>query len=208
MKVLGIVCSPRSGGNTEIMMEAALAGARSCGAETELWTTAGKALQPCDGCQTCLKKNGQCHIDDDIQPLYPKILAADGLIFGSPSHFGSVSAQAKLVIDRLYGLYNVYALPDKVAGVVSVAIARGHEAIWSQFRSFFERSHMLVADHAFGYARDKGDIRKDTFALVSAEELGKEVALLVEARFRWPEAYRKPFSHVCRERYRNKGQGG
>jgi multimeric flavodoxin WrbA len=44
MKVLGIVCSPRAGGNTEIMMNEALTGARSLGAKTELWTTANKEL--------------------------------------------------------------------------------------------------------------------------------------------------------------------
>ncbi len=205
MKVLGIVCSPRKGGNTEIMMNEALAGARSNGAEIELWSTAGKILSPCDGCQSCLKEKGKCHIDDDIQDLYPKILAADGIIFGSPSYFGSVSAQAKIVIDRLYGLYNMYLLPGKVAAVVSVAIARGHEGIWSQFRNLFERCHMLVADHAYGFAKDIGDIRKDTHAMIRAKELGKEVASLISQQFRWPEEYRKPFSHVCRERYKTVG---
>ena len=40
MKVSGIACSPGEGGNTEIMMEAALTGARNDGAEAELWTVA------------------------------------------------------------------------------------------------------------------------------------------------------------------------
>ncbi len=35
MKVLGIVCSPRKGGNTEFLVQEALAGARDRGAETE-----------------------------------------------------------------------------------------------------------------------------------------------------------------------------
>ena len=105
MKVLGIVCSPRKNGNTEIMMKAALTGARSRGAETELWTTAGKDLRPCDACKSCVEKGGKCHIDDDMQELYPKVLASYGIIFGSPSYFDSVSAQAKIVIDRLYCLY-------------------------------------------------------------------------------------------------------
>ena len=104
MKVLGIVCSPREGGNTEIMMEEALAGARSYGAETEIWTAAGKELKPCDGCRSCAKRDGKCHIEDDMQELYPKILAAEGIIFGSPSYFRSVTAPAKIIIDRFDGL--------------------------------------------------------------------------------------------------------
>ena len=42
MKVLGIVCSPRLHGNTEIMVQASLAKAQEEGAEMELVTLAGK----------------------------------------------------------------------------------------------------------------------------------------------------------------------
>ena len=201
MKVLGIVCSPRKGGNTEIMMEVALAGARSYGAETELWTVAGKDLRPCDGCDTCRKKGGECHIKDDMQELYSKILAADGLIFGSPAYFGSVTAQAKIVIDRMHAIYNQYLLPNKVAGVISVATSRGHEGVWHQFHTIISLCHMLPADYAVGYAREKGEIRKDAFALKSAEELGKEVVSLIEQNFRWPEEYRRPVHHIYRDKY-------
>ncbi len=201
MKVLGIVCSPRKGGNTEIMMDEALAAARSCGAETELWTTAGKELKPCDACTSCLKRNGKCHIKDDMQELYPKILATDGIIFGSPSYFYSVTAQAKIVIDRLYGLYNMEMLTNKVAGVISVALSSGHEGIYNQFNNFIRHCHMLPADHAKGFAGDKGDIRKDRYAMKSSEELGKQVVSLIEQQFHWPEEYRMPLYHVCKDRY-------
>ena len=201
MKVLGIVCSPRKGGNTEIMMNEALAGASSYGAGTELWTTAGKELKPCDGCESCLKREGKCHIKDDMQELYPRILAADGIIFGSPSYFGSVTAQAKIVIDRLYGLYNINVLPNKVAGVISVAGGRGHEGIWTQFSNFIELCHMVPADYAPGFAGGKGAIRKDKFAMKSSEELGKQVASLIKQQFHWPEEYRKPLYRICRDVY-------
>lgn len=201
MKVLGIVCSPRKGGNTEIMMEEALAGARSYGAETELWTTAGKELKPCDGCDTCRQKDGKCHIEDDMQELFPRVLAADGIIFGSPSYFASLSAQAKIIIDRLYSLYNMYVLPNKVAGVISVASSYGHEGIWAQFGKFISHCHMLPADYAFGFARAKGDVRKDRFAMKSSEELGKQVVSLIKQQFRYPEEYGKPLYRICKENY-------
>ena len=201
MKVLGVVCSPRKGGNTEIMMTEALVGARSYGAETELWTTANKDLKPCDGCDTCRQKNGECHIKDDMQELFPKVLAADGIIFGSPSYFCSVSAQAKIVIDRLYSLYNIYVLPGKVAATIAVAASSGHEAIWTQFASFFIHCHMLFADRASGFARDKGDIRKDRHAMKGAEELGKQVVSLVKQQFRYPEEYKMPLYRICKDRY-------
>ena len=201
MKVLGIVCSPRKGGNTEIMMEVALAGARSCGAETELWTTAGKDIKPCDGCDTCCKKGGECHIKDDMQELYPKILEADGLIFGSPAYFMSATAQAKIVIDRLYSIYNQYVLSNKVAGVISVASARGQEGVWLQFSKLIAFCHMFPADYAFGFAREKGEIRKDAYAMKSSEEIGKQIVSLIKQQLRWPEEYRRPIYRICRETY-------
>jgi len=203
MKVLGIVCSPRKGGNTEIMMEVALAGARSYEAETELWTTAGKDLKPCDGCDACRspKTAGKCHIKDDMQELYPKVLDADGIIFGSPAYFMSATAQSKIVIDRMYSIYNQYLLANKVAGVISVANSRGHEGVWLLFSNLIELSHMLPADYAVGFAATKGEIRKDDFGMKSAEELGKQVAALIKQQFRWPEEYRRPIYRVCREIY-------
>ena len=201
MKVLGIACSPRKGGNTEIMMETALAGAHREGAETELWTAAGKDLKPCDGCETCIKKAGQCHIKDDMQELYTKILEADGLIFGSPSYFLSVTAQAKIVIDRLYALYMQYSLVNKVAGIISVAHSRGHDGVCIQFQGLTEHCHMFLADFIFGFANDKGEVRKDEYAMKSSEELGKQVVALIKQQLRWPEEYRRPIHHICREKY-------
>jgi multimeric flavodoxin WrbA len=201
MKVLGVVCSPRKGGNTEIMMEAALEGAHSCGAETELWTVSGKDIEPCDGCDYCLQKSGECHIKDDMQELYSKILASEGIIFGSPSYFRSVTAQGKIIIDRLYSLYNQYLLAGKVAGVISVAVSRGHEGVWHGFQNLFELCHMFSADYAEGYAGKKGEVRNDNYALKASEELGKEVVSLIKQNLQWPEEYRRPVYRVCREIY-------
>ena len=201
MKVLGIVCSPRKGGNTEIMMKEALTGASSYGAETELWTVAGKDLKFCDGCSTCRKNGGQCHIKDDMQEIYPKILAAEGLIFGSPSYFASVTAQAKTVIDRLYSLYNNDLLVNKVAGVISVAGSRGHEGVSIQFNGLIELAHMFSADYAVGYGSVKGEVRKDDYAMKSAEELGKQIVTLVKQQLRWPEEYKKSLYRSVKDKY-------
>ena len=199
MKVLGIVCSPRRGGNTEIMMSAALAGARSSGAETELWTVAGKDLKPCDGCYTCIDHQGQCRIQDDMQTLYAKILDAQGLIFGSPSYFMALSAQGKIIIDRLFALYNQYVLADKVAGIITVAGSDGHAGVRSAFQNFFQLAHIFQADYAFGFGYDKGEVQQDAFGMRSAGELGKQVVSLLGQNLRHAAAYRRPLYRICRE---------
>ena len=203
MKILGIVCSPRKRGNTEIMMNQALVGARSCGADTELWTTAGKHLQCCDGCTTCYKKGAICHIKDDMQELFPKACEADGIIFGSPIYMDTITAQAKLVLDRFYSLYNQQALAGKVAGLLSVAGWGGHEVMREQFLLSILYHHMIPADFTGGVATDKGDIRKDEYAMKSSEILGKAVATLAkeltERQFHWPEQYKRAVYRICIE---------
>jgi multimeric flavodoxin WrbA len=71
MKILGIVCSPREGGNTEILVREALEGVREAGGDPELVLLANKEIAPCDACAGCAK-DGQCIIEDDIAGYLPK----------------------------------------------------------------------------------------------------------------------------------------
>lgn len=65
MKVVGIVGSPRRGGNTELLVNEALKAAGEEGIETELITLVDKIIKPCDGCRVC-RRTGECHIEDDL----------------------------------------------------------------------------------------------------------------------------------------------
>jgi multimeric flavodoxin WrbA len=189
MKVLGIVCSPRKGGNTEILVQEALASAQACSAETELVTVWDKDIRPCDGCLSC-EKTGKCHIKDDVQEIYPKLIAADGIVWGTPVYFWSATAQAKMLIDRSYALYtNNNQLASKVSGVISVGASLGNVAVWNLFNTFFSVHHMLSTDFVYGYARNKGDVRKDKHAMQAARELGRQMVLIAERKFKYPEEY-------------------
>ncbi|MBI4286251.1 MAG: flavodoxin family protein [Chloroflexi bacterium] len=201
MKVLGIACSPRKEGSTEVLVKEALGGAADYGAETGFWSVAGKELKPCDACTSCRKTGGRCHIEDDMQELYPLILAADGLIFGSPVYFECLAAQAKIVLDRLYCLYYHSLLVDKVAGAIAVATAYGHDGVRIPFQNFFEECHMMRADFVWGYARRRGDVTKDSYAIKASEELGKQVAALAQQRYRLPEEFRKPIYRSTFDKY-------
>ncbi len=66
LRVLGISGSPREGGNTDILLGEALAGAEDLDAETELIAIRNMKISPCDGCESC-RVSGRCHIDDDMQ---------------------------------------------------------------------------------------------------------------------------------------------
>ena len=110
MKVLGISASPRLKGNSDLLLRQALAGAESAGANIEYIRLAELKISPCIECNTCYK-TGRCVIEDDYQQLMQKVIDADRLIFATPIFFMTVSAQAKLFIDRCQCLWaNKYIL--------------------------------------------------------------------------------------------------
>ena len=88
MKALGIVGSPRRGGNTEILTEHALKAIAEEGIGTELITLAGLDIKGCTGCMACLNAE-MCSIKDDMWPIYEKMKEADG----SSSLHQSISAR-------------------------------------------------------------------------------------------------------------------
>jgi len=107
MYVLALSTSPRHGGNTDLLIDQAIKGVR------DAWADQGKAethtlekvqvadlhIHPCTQCDYCLAHRA-CHIQDDMQGLYPKLARADHLILASPIYFMAHCAQAKLLIDR------------------------------------------------------------------------------------------------------------
>jgi multimeric flavodoxin WrbA len=94
MKVLAICGSPRNG-NTEFMLKTILSECQ----DSELILLKDLDIKHCDGCDKCCK-TGNCHIQDDMQKIYPKLYDADVIIFGSPNYFDNISGMLKVFIDR------------------------------------------------------------------------------------------------------------
>lgn len=103
-RVLGLATSPRKGGNTDLMLDSALEGAREGGAIIEKVHTPSLDINPCQACNGCFK-TGQCVQQDDMQKLYPKLLTFEGIILAAPIFSMNLAAQAKIVIDRLQCLW-------------------------------------------------------------------------------------------------------
>ena len=66
--------------------------------ETEFIKLQNHSIKPCEACG--FDPSPKFCIHDDINYIYDKLIHADCLLFGSPIYFDSVSAQAKLLIDR------------------------------------------------------------------------------------------------------------
>ena len=94
MKVLGVLGSPRIGGNSDILLDWALAGARDTGAEVEKINLSQKKISGCLDCTKC-NEAGVCAIKDDMQDLYPKVLEAGAILHSVPVYFWAMTAQMK-----------------------------------------------------------------------------------------------------------------
>jgi len=193
MKILGLSFSPREQGNTETLLEAVLSGARQQGAETELYRVAGKNIHPCDGCGACFE-TGACQIKDDMQELYEKMLAADGIIFGSPVYFYNITAQGKAVIDRtiVFIAENGKGLANKVGGVVVVGGSLGLVDAVKDLYFYMVTRRMIPANFVAAYAGAPGDVKKLEQCMKAAADLGKQVVMIAEKKFTYPEEIKGP----------------
>jgi len=194
IKILGIIGSPRKGGNTELLVQKALeSAAKVGGVETDLIRLCEKKIAPCVDCKACIRNKTLCIIEDDMQEIYLKLIEADGIIIGSPVYFGTVSAQLKTVMDRTLPLHPMYAprcaetgLKNKIGAAITVGDGKfgGQEEALDTIRNFMLNHGMIVVSgippeghwQACGTAAEPGKISDDKYALESARGIGLRVA--------------------------------
>jgi len=185
VKIIGIVGSPRKGGNTELLTKEALQAASAEGAETELITLAGKEIKPCDGCRQCKDKKIDCHIQDDLAPIFHKLLEADGLILATPVYVGSATAQTKAFMDRVCFWSGALGRPleNKVGAPLVVARRAGQNFTFAQLFFFFFLAGMIVPGTTYwgiAFGKEKGEVANDEEGINTARNLGKKIAWLAK----------------------------
>lgn len=97
--MLGIAGSPRRHGNSEQLLDAALEGARSAGAEVRKLVPAEMGIEPCRGCNAC-STTGECVVRDRMHEVYAELDSAGALVIASPVFFATVPAGLKALYDR------------------------------------------------------------------------------------------------------------
>lgn len=99
MRICGIIASPAKKGNVDILVSEVLRGARSMGARTRKIYLNDLRMKPCQSCGTDPYPK-YCIFSDDMDKIYAELELCDSVVLGSPVYFDTVSAQAKLMIDR------------------------------------------------------------------------------------------------------------
>ncbi|MFH1639097.1 MAG: flavodoxin family protein [Chloroflexota bacterium] len=184
MKAIGIVGSPRVGGNTEIITAHALKSIGEEGITTELIRLAGRDIRPCDGCLAC-RKEEKCPIKDDLFPIYLKMKEADAVILASPVYVGSATALIKGLMERTTYLARNNGGPftGKVGGALVVARRAGQDFTLAQLNFWFQIHGFYIPSSTYwniSFGREKGEVGKDREGMDTFWNFGKNVASLLK----------------------------
>lgn len=192
MKILGIYGSPRKGGNSDLLLDQALEGARSAGGEVNSIAVRDFRFQGCIECGGC-DETGVCVLRDDMQLLYPKIKEAQVIILATPIFFYGFPAHLKALIDRCQALWAERKLRKPKAQwkeyergrgyLIAVGATQGKslfEGVELSARYFFDAlDKRYEGGLFFRKIEEKGAIRNEPEALKKAFEFGRR--MVVEA---------------------------
>jgi len=183
-RILVVKGSPREKGNSSLLADQLVEGARSSGAEVEVIILQNLNIQACTACDACLEapENG-CILEDDMQVLYPKLLRADAIAIATPIYWFTMSAQTKLFIDRWYALESPQgnALKGKTFGIILTygdtdAVTSGAINAIRSFEDMFRFLKAEVAGFVYGSANQAGEVKSQKDLLARAYKLGQKMA--------------------------------
>lgn len=190
MDVLVFLGSPRKKGNSEVLTEAFLEGVRLEGGVPDIIRLCDLKISPCISCGGC-NKTGKCVVEDDMTPLYEKIITIDRIILSSPIFFYGITAQAKAFIDRTQALWNRKRImrekgewtdnPKRQGFFISVAATRGARifegAILTMKYGYDAMGMQYAGDFLVNGPDKRGDMAKSDKKLTEAKEAGRNFIL-------------------------------
>lgn len=174
MKIVIVNGSPRKG-NTVAAINAFISGAEEKN-EIEVINADGLNISGCKGCNACQCTKG-CIAQDDTNKTVDKIAAADMIVFASPVYWWGITAQTKLVIDKMY--CRGANLKGKKVGMITVGGAKETDNQYNLIRSQYESmagylGWDIVFNKAYS-ANGKDDLAADSAAMAEMKEIGSSI---------------------------------
>lgn len=184
MHVLGVMGSPRVGGNSDILLDEALKGAAEMGAKAEKIVLNELSIKGCNDCGGC-NETGTCVIDDDMHKVLLRVREADYIVHAVPIYFWSMTAQMKAYIDRWCTFFDASwkwhkeyegEMKGKKIGVITVcgdADTSICDPVEEVFKSLCRYCGLEFVDCLKVSAYAKGDVSKNQKAKDAAFRLGQ-----------------------------------
>jgi multimeric flavodoxin WrbA len=184
MKVIAFNGSPRKDGNTSILIHHVFSELEKEGIETDLVQLSEREIHGCIACNKCSQNpNRHCAVKSDAANVYiDKMLAADGIILGSPVYFQGVTPEMKALIDRTgyVARSNGRMFKDKVAASLVALRRSGGISTLDTMNHFFLSGQMIIVGRGIAFGREIGEVEKDDEGIGLVKLLGQKMAWLLK----------------------------
>ncbi|MDE7279608.1 MAG: flavodoxin family protein [Oscillospiraceae bacterium] len=185
MKVLGINGSARMDGNTAVLIKMVFGELEKAGIETELIQLSGNVIEPCKACWACGGQKNCVHKKDIFREVFDKMVAADGIILGSPVYAGNISANIQAFLERaaVVSDMNRGLLKHKVGASVAAARRGGALNTVDAMNHFFLLQDMFIVGSSYwsiAYGRLPNEVTDDAEGMETMKNLGQNMAYLLK----------------------------
>lgn len=173
-RILGIVASPRKLGNCEILTRVIM---EAAGPDNvlEMIRLTDLDIKGCRACYSCLPKERDCVIGDDLGFLLGKIRKADAVVMAAPCYILGPNSSIKKLQDRFVSIGNKY---EQFAGKPCVTAttygAPGWEGYSEQALNLTARFlNLNLVDSAVFFGAHPAEVIEKPADLQRARQLGR-----------------------------------
>jgi multimeric flavodoxin WrbA len=184
MRVVAFNGSSRKDGNTAILLRTVLAELEAEGVETELVQLHDKHFIGCTACLSCAKtRDNRCSgvKDDGLNDCVEKMVAADGIIIGSPTYYANCTATTQALMERAGYATRQSGNPlARKVGAAVVAVRRaGAIHAFDSVNHWFQINEMIVIGSSYwniAIGREIGEVEQDAEGMATMKDLGRNMA--------------------------------
>ena len=183
IEVLALIGSPRKQGNTDIMADELLDGARAAGATTSKIYLDDHHIRPIAEVADNTRQRDDPRRDDDFLLLLERFLSADVIVWSTPVYWQGLSAQMKCFLDRMSSYFNHPKYVERFRGkrhIVLCAFGRPEQDhgdwVTKPMKLTVEVLHGIYLGDVCASVYQKGKVRQMPEVLEACRKLGINAA--------------------------------
>ena len=184
MRVVAFSGSSRKDGNTAILLHRVLRELETEGIQTELVQLYNRRFQGCSACLKCAEtQDNRCSglKDDGLNECIEKMIAADGILVGSPTYYANCTATTQALMERAGYATRKSGNPlARKVGAAVVAVRRGGAIhAFDSINHWFQINEMIVVGSSYwniGIGLAAGDVEQDDEGMATMTNLGRNMA--------------------------------
>jgi len=187
MEILALTGSPRKQGNTDIMADEVLEGARSSGAAASKIYLDDHYVRPIAEVADNSRRRDDPRSDDDFPGLLERFLDADIVVWSTPVYWQGPSAQVKGFLDRMSSYFNHPEYRERFSGKGHAVVcaygrpeARHGDWVTEPMKLTVDVLHGTYVGDVHTSVYQKGKVRDMPEVLRACRELGAKAVRAIQ----------------------------